>query len=572
MAAVGFDALYPQLSKDTRRIRTLTILPSADQSAIVECTLAERDLDDEETEYDALSYCWGDPEVTTPIIVNGRKMEVTTNLEDALRQLRCNSIPNPMILWADAVCINQDDKEERGHQVKFMGDIYSKASTVHAWLGHGGHLEKRGLAAFERLSRSECSDPNNSIRTSHATSYCASDGDLFDLAFVSQVCGAVYWERVWIIQELALAKKVVLHQGTHQGAIACWMCLRRRVDSCWVHGMRVRARPRPKPSSWDLEDISRAILPCPSSGKGYWQISAAIDLILQAKGLMQRVSSRNMMQFTIDAMHKKTTNGRDHIYSLLFLLQAYVDIEADYTKPVGEVFEDAVAKFVQNTKSVRILAYASSGSWDLASWVPDFRVLRANLRPDALTGFLLGSQWCPLPREVLQESHHSVRPRQRVLQVMGAHFDRVRMVQFLRHSDREQWIKGYLKRCAQFGNDEHDVDPRKDPLAEQNRPRLEEFAGARFLFKTSRGYFGMAYHRPCIGDHVCTLGTRSEPEMFCLRYADSNIQLAYSLVGACAIWQDENPDTSISPLEAVAKMTSERGCPADRLFTPVLLV
>ena len=424
MAAVEFDALYRQLSKDTRRIRTLTILPSADQSAIVESTLVERDLDDEETEYDALSYCWGDPEVTTPIIVNGRKMEVTTNLEDALRQLRCNNTPNPKILWADAVCINQDDKEERGHQVKFMGDIYSKASTVHAWLGHGGPLEKRGLAALERLSRSECSDPD-SIHASHATSYCASDGDLFDLAFVGQVCGAVYWERVWIIQGLALAKKVVLHQGTHQGAIACWMCLMKRIDSSFVHDMGVSAGLVPTASSWDPEEISGVIFPCPSSTKGYVQILAAIDLILLAKGLMQGVRSREMMAFIDNAMYKKATNGRDHIYGLLFLLQAYMDIDVDYTKTVGEIF-DAVAKMVQNANSLEILAYASSGSWDLASWVPDFRMVRENVRRDALARFLLGSQWCPLPREVPQESLHVVRPRQRVLQVMGAHFDTVR--------------------------------------------------------------------------------------------------------------------------------------------------
>lgn len=97
MAADDCLPLYNRLPKDSRRIRLLTILPNADKSAIVECTLTEAELDDG-TSYDALSYWWGDPKLTRPAIVNGHRKQITTNLDDALRQFRSDSHSDAMIL------------------------------------------------------------------------------------------------------------------------------------------------------------------------------------------------------------------------------------------------------------------------------------------------------------------------------------------------------------------------------------------------------------------------------------------------------------------------------------------
>lgn len=56
------------------------------------------------------------------------------------------------MLWADAICINQDDVQEKGHQVNMMGKIYTKAIGVIVWLGqdYEGHA-KRAFGLVERL-------------------------------------------------------------------------------------------------------------------------------------------------------------------------------------------------------------------------------------------------------------------------------------------------------------------------------------------------------------------------------------------------------------------------------------
>jgi len=58
-------------------------------------------------------------------------MKVTRNLEAALRQLRCYNYSE---IWVDALCINQEDLEERSRQVLRMNEIYSQAYEIAAWL------------------------------------------------------------------------------------------------------------------------------------------------------------------------------------------------------------------------------------------------------------------------------------------------------------------------------------------------------------------------------------------------------------------------------------------------------
>jgi hypothetical protein len=79
-------------------------------------------------EYVALSYVWGNPNKTREIFINEKSVQVTENLESALRILR-DKLPMRLgvRLWADALCINQNDVKERSTQVQRMREIYQKA-------------------------------------------------------------------------------------------------------------------------------------------------------------------------------------------------------------------------------------------------------------------------------------------------------------------------------------------------------------------------------------------------------------------------------------------------------------
>jgi len=85
--------------------------------------------------YEALSYAWGaaSQEEYSISMTGGSIMKIGANLFEALRNLR---LPDrDRILWVDAVCIDQQNPKERGHQVRQMGDIYRLADRVLFWLG-----------------------------------------------------------------------------------------------------------------------------------------------------------------------------------------------------------------------------------------------------------------------------------------------------------------------------------------------------------------------------------------------------------------------------------------------------
>jgi hypothetical protein len=71
--------------------------------------------------YVALSHCWGDQTDIAPIVCNGDKLEVASNLNEALALIRNDSDYRPSYIWADALCINQEDVDERSSQVTLMG-------------------------------------------------------------------------------------------------------------------------------------------------------------------------------------------------------------------------------------------------------------------------------------------------------------------------------------------------------------------------------------------------------------------------------------------------------------------
>ncbi|MCJ1326898.1 hypothetical protein MMC10_003564 [Thelotrema lepadinum] len=83
----------------------------------------------------ALSYVWGDISYPRPTITcQGCQFELTNNCRDALLALRDQF--GEILIWVDAICINQNDTAEKGEQVSLCSEIYSWARTVYIWLGN----------------------------------------------------------------------------------------------------------------------------------------------------------------------------------------------------------------------------------------------------------------------------------------------------------------------------------------------------------------------------------------------------------------------------------------------------
>jgi Heterokaryon incompatibility protein (HET) len=129
------DQLYQYhfLRPDRKQIRLLRLGPKDEDSVIHTLELQTFDLSEAPRFY-ALSYVWGQPDKNMPLPCNGGEIMLTANLFRAIHKT-FSRFPD-VWLWADGICINQNDLIERGNQVNMMGEIYGRATLVIAHTGH----------------------------------------------------------------------------------------------------------------------------------------------------------------------------------------------------------------------------------------------------------------------------------------------------------------------------------------------------------------------------------------------------------------------------------------------------
>ncbi|KAF2171231.1 hypothetical protein M409DRAFT_18347 [Zasmidium cellare ATCC 36951] len=133
-------------------IRVLTIHPSGSRGidAPLQADLEHIVLDSEGQDYAALSYAWGDASVLHPLACGKGTLNITTNLRQALLRLR-SSTPTKVRIWADAVCINQNDQDEKLKQIAIMRHIYGKAKQTIVWLGDAADDSDTAIRFFDSL-------------------------------------------------------------------------------------------------------------------------------------------------------------------------------------------------------------------------------------------------------------------------------------------------------------------------------------------------------------------------------------------------------------------------------------
>lgn len=194
---------------------------------------------DEEPSYKALSYAWGDlASPRYPILVDGCVMFVTHNLFQALRVLQ--TLPHISSLWIDAVCINQIDNEEKSMQVASMHSIFSQAEEVLIWLGptadHSNELISlliNWAVKYESVLETEGFEFLGSryLKKQQMQAFLISISDGFPadlwLQPVAEFIARPWWHRIWVMQELVLAKRAVIYCGD---VVVDWNVMERAIE------------------------------------------------------------------------------------------------------------------------------------------------------------------------------------------------------------------------------------------------------------------------------------------------------------------------------------------------------
>lgn len=164
------DPVYniASLGDSPTAIRVLDVeKPGLGDPSAIRCCLRMGDLADKPT-FTALSYVCGDSTVQKTIWCDDRPFSVTQNAWHALGRLRTQFAP--LMIWIDAVCIDQDNVAEKSRQISLMGAIYSSAAQVYIWLGEGNEKTNRamrdlasGALTFKRLIRETVADDSRGV-------------------------------------------------------------------------------------------------------------------------------------------------------------------------------------------------------------------------------------------------------------------------------------------------------------------------------------------------------------------------------------------------------------------------
>jgi hypothetical protein len=151
LSVIPFNYSNAPLLLNSPSIRLVDIFPAKGDAADLHCAISVVSLDDGPV-YEALSYAWGDTTRSCPITLEGARLMITSNLDIALRHLRDKDEVKPF--WIDAICINQEDIDERSRQVGQMRMVFERAERVVVWLGEERDQSAKAMARVEATAES----------------------------------------------------------------------------------------------------------------------------------------------------------------------------------------------------------------------------------------------------------------------------------------------------------------------------------------------------------------------------------------------------------------------------------
>lgn len=325
--------------------------------------------------YEAISYAWGEPIFSETLHLPTGQMGITANLAAALKRFRLSD--RKRRLWADALCINQGNNEEKGHQVTLMADVYRNAKHVLAWLGEGSGETSKAIDFLHRVAEdswkcgvnAECPWKAFDVDVNQGSGLSVVIRGLLSVVNENEATLRVFFnqawfKRLWVVQEVGLASQLIFYNGcriiTQKTFAAATMVLH------LILGTRtVQLAPK------NMIRPALALVVTRWREQRYLQQTGFVDLIL---------------------LHRRRdyTNDLDLVYALLGLARRTGDIhvEVDYTISIEQLLVDFTIRHLESGR-IGILRWAGKNDDGnsgrdfkktqlsitlLPTWVADYRL------------------------------------------------------------------------------------------------------------------------------------------------------------------------------------------------------
>jgi hypothetical protein len=283
-------------------------------------------------------------------------------LDDDSTRYFMNSPQYWLYFWIDALCIDQDNKVERSEQVRLMSHIFTDAAFVLVWLGENG---EDGESAMRIISAHSCSgDLEPTRKPGWVTASLESKA-------VRAFCRRPYWKRLWIVQEVILARDILV----------CCGSMRVEWDTFEDWYLTIKEKVP------DIGHITSAAGQLVEQ-KVYWtsrRLSSSKSVLWDCRRTTryERIETHRIKAYkyvpslTILAdsfLFYECSDVRDKVYGLLGLVDdrhlAPLDINVDYTLSPLQLFEDVIRALYEHVDAIPPV-----GLWDLGREIYRFRSL-----------------------------------------------------------------------------------------------------------------------------------------------------------------------------------------------------
>lgn len=299
----------------------------------------------------------GRPASTAPIRLNGIEFAATKNLVLALRRLRYEDTHR--ILWVDALCINQKDTLERNDQVKRMIEIYKRSTQTLVWLGEYDFDEGEGISGVRDFLVTASTLPQSAEVPDLATTI-----EFSDIQHAFMLADLPWFSRVWVLQEVAVAKEVTLMCNEVSFPWATF------VDGLSAAGYQENVSHAVRTLSRWHEKSTKAAKFC----REYAQ-----DDILRNKFTDTPLPDR-LLSLLLDSNGLDATDARNHVFALIGLAGSHEELVLEPSLAINydlspiQVLKRTAVYLLQSTRDPSILYGASSTpaqrQLGIPSWVP----------------------------------------------------------------------------------------------------------------------------------------------------------------------------------------------------------
>ncbi|KAL3427255.1 Heterokaryon incompatibility protein 6, OR allele 6 [Phlyctema vagabunda] len=324
-------------------------------------------------DYEAISYCWGPSHVVDRVVCNNKTyLPLNQSLSSALKHFR--HLEKPRLLWADAICIDQSNADEKSKQVNMMRDVYRQARRVLVWLGEEGEGEKvKPLVDFARKLATV--DPSTLPADRLVRQNSLGFGDVHVRSLFC-LLERPWFRRIWILQEVAVARETILYCG-HKSLTWDTLCSIVRLES-----------------GVNMMGLNNQMV---------MDIIQGIDI---QKNATDKSSPTALLHLLLRHRTSLSTDPRDKVYALLGLCTDGV-LKANYRLPTREMHKLLTQHYLRQHCNLDIITVPSSPVLQQAragpSWVPDWSAtdvafplaLRAQLFPDTDYRATGQSRWVP---------------------------------------------------------------------------------------------------------------------------------------------------------------------------------